>query len=326
MKLFVLLLAVLLTMQPCLGQHTERSRPAPVPSGLPVAKPEEVGMSTDRVARIRTSMQRYVDRGEVPGVVTLVARRGRVVHFDAVGYRDAESKAPMTTDAIFRIASMTKPITSVALMMLYEQGHFLLSDPISKFLPEFADMKVAVPAPAGEAVAAPYKLMPAARPITIRHVLTHTAGLPNSYRGMTQQQYTKTIERQDPNETMADVAKRIAKLPLNFHPGDAWEYGPGTDIVGRLVEVISGESLDEYFRKHIFEPMGMTDTYFYLPASKVGRFTAQYAPGDANKIKLVDAPSVQSRWIKEPHVFFAGAGGLVSTAADYLRFHQMMLG
>jgi len=290
-----------------------------------MANPVDVGMSAERLARIRTAMQRYVDRGEVPGVVTLVARRGRVVHFDAVGYRDAESRAPMTTDAIFRIASMTKPITSVALMMLYEQGYFLLSDPISKFLPEFSDMKVAVPAPAGEPVGTPYKLVPSARPITIRHVLTHTAGLPNSYRGMTQQQYTKTIERQDPNETMADVVKRIAKMPLNFHPGEAWEYGPGTDVVGRLVEVISGESLDEYFRRHIFEPLGMKDTCFYLPLSKLDRFTAQYAPGEGNKIKLAEAPTPQSRWVKEPHVFFAGAGGLVSTTADYLRFQQMML-
>src|SRR5262249_34255818 len=325
MKQAMVFLVIFLALQPCLGQKSEKPRPSPPPSGLVTANPEEVGMSAERLARIRTAMQRYVDRHEVAGVVTLVARHGRVVHFDAVGYRDAESKAPMTTDAIFRIASMTKPITSVALMMLYEQGYFLLSDPISKFLPEFADMKVAVPAPAGEAVAAPYKLVPAARPITIRHVLTHTAGLPNSYRGMTQQLYTKTIERQDPNETMADVVKRIAKLPLNFHPGDAWEYGPGTDVVGRLVEVISGESLDQYFRNHIFEPLGMKDTCFYLPASKLDRFTAQYAPGEDNKIKLVEAPSAQSRWVKEPHVFFAGAGGLVSTTADYVRFQQMML-
>src|SRR5262249_49555776 len=271
------------------------------------------------------AMQRYVDRGEVAGGGAPGGPPGKGGYFFALGYRDAEAKTPMTNHAIFRIASMTKPPNSVGLMMLYERGYFLLSDPVSKFLPEFADMKVAVPAPPGEAVAAPYKLVPAARPITIRHLLTHTAGLPNSYRGMTQQQYIKTIERQDPNETMADVVKRIAKLPLNFHPGDAWEYGPGTDVVGRLVEVISGKSLDQYFRKHIFEPLGMADTYFYLPASKVDRLTAQYTPGESNKIKLVEAPTVQSRWVKEPHVFFAGAGGLVSTAGDYLRFQQMML-
>jgi len=323
MRNWALFLLVVLSVPSALSQKTGKSRPPA--SGLAMARPDEVGMSAERLARIRIAMQRYVDRGEVPGVVTLVARRGRVVHFDAVGYRDAQSKAPMTTDDIFRIASMTKPITSLALMMLYEQGYFLLGDPVSKFLPEFSDMKVAVPAPPGEAVASPYKLVPAARPITIRHLLTHTAGLPNSYRGMTQQQYAKTIERQDPNETMADVVKRIARLPLNFHPGDAWEYGPGTDVVGRLVEVMSGKSLDEFFRINIFEPLGMTDTHFYLPVSKVDRLTALYAPGEGSKIKLVEAPTADSRWVKEPHLFFAGAGGLVSTAADYLRFQQMML-
>lgn len=292
-----------------------------------MARPEEVGMSSERLSRIRVGMQRYVDRGLVPGVVTLVARRGRVVHFDAIGYRDAEARAPMTTDTIFRIASMTKPIASVALMMLYEEGHFLLSDPISKFLPEFANMKVAQAPSADKASNEPYKLVPAARPITFKHVLTHTAGLPNSYRGPTQAEYGKVYTRQNPNETVADLVKRLAAMPLNFHPGDAWEYGPATDVVGRLVEVISGMTLDEYLRKKIFEPLKMNDTYFYLPASKLNRFAASYQPDDknGNKIKLVEAPNAESRWIKEPHNYFSGAGGLVSTVADYVRFHQMML-
>ena len=296
-------------------------------SGLPASKPEDVGMSSERLARIRTAMQRYVDKKLVPGVVTLVARRGRVVHLEAVGYRDAESQAPMTTDVIFRIASMTKPITSVAAMMLYEEGHFLLSDPISKWLPEFKEMKVAVPVDEGEKGATPYTLVPASRPITIKHLLTHTAGLANAYRGLTQQEYTKASARQSPNETTADTIKRIAKLPLNFHPGDKWEYGPATDVVGRLVEVISGETLDEFFRKRIFAPLAMTDTYFYLPESKVSRLAALYQPDEANanRMKLTESPTKESRWVKEPHVYFAGAGGLVSTVADYVKFHQMML-
>ena len=144
--------------------------------GLPLARPGEVGLSAERLARIRAGMQRYIDRGLVPGVVTLVARRGRVVHFEALGNRDAETKSPMTTDTIFRIASMTKPIASVALMMLYEEGHFLLSDPIAKFLPEFREMKVAQAAPAEERGSAPYKLIPAARPITFKHVLNTPQG------------------------------------------------------------------------------------------------------------------------------------------------------
>jgi CubicO group peptidase (beta-lactamase class C family) len=294
-------------------------------SGLPMARPEEVGMSTERLSRISVAMKRYIDRKEVPGVVTMVARRGRVVHLEAAGYRDAEAKTPMTTDTIFRIASMTKPITSVAVMMLFEEGHFLLSDPISKWLPEFANMKVAQIPAADDRLGSPYKAVPAARPITIRHLLTHTAGLPNSYRGLTQTEYAKAAARENPNETMADVIARIAKLPLNFHPGDAWEYGPATDVLGRLVEVISGQTLDEFFRKRIFEPLGMRDTHFYLPLAKVERLAAMYQPDVDKKIKLVEAGTPQSRWVKEPHVYFAGAGGLVSTVADYVRFHQMML-
>jgi CubicO group peptidase (beta-lactamase class C family) len=295
--------------------------------GLRTAKPEDVGMSSERLMRIRPAMQRYVDRQLVPGVVTLVARRGRVVHFEAVGYKDVGTRAAMTTDTIFRIASMTKPIASVALMMLYEEGHFLLSDPVSKFLPEFTDMKIAQAASPGERIGAPYKLVPAARPITIQHLLAHTAGLANSYRGLTQPEFEKAAGRKSPNDTIADAVSRLAKLPLNFHPGEAWEYGPATDVVGRLVEVISGVTLDEFLRKRIFEPLGMKDTHFYLPKSKLDRFAANYQPdgSNQNKIKLVESPNAESRWVKEPHVYFSGAGGLVSTAADYVRFHQMML-
>ena len=293
-------------------------------AGLPMGKPEEAGMSAERLGRIKTAMQRYVDRRDVAGTVTLVARRGKVVHFDAVGFRDAEAKAPMTTDTIFRMASMTKPIASVALMMLYEQGYFLLNDPVSKWIPELKDMRVAVPA-AAESSGMPYRTIPAARPITIKHLLNHTSGLPNTYRGFTKPEFDKAAARQNPNETMADVIARVAKLPLNFQPGEAWEYGPATDVVGRLVEIMSGMPFDEYLRKRIFEPLKMTDTYFYLPVEKVGRFAATYRPGPDNKIVLEEAPTPQSRYVREPHVYFSGAGGLVSTAADYVRFQQMML-
>jgi len=293
--------------------------------GLPAAKPEEVGMSSERLARIKPAMQRYIDGGLVPGTVTLVARRGKIVHFEALGWRDAEAKAPMTTDTIFRIASMTKPIASVALMMLYEEGYFLLSDPVSKFLPEFAEMKVVQPAEPG--APEPYTLVAATRPITIQHLLTHTAGLANSYRGLTQGEYAKVYGRKKPTDTIGDAVSRLAKMPLNFQPGTAWEYGPATDVIGRLVEVISGMPLDQFLHKRIFEPLKMTDTYFYLPEAKVNRFAANYEPDSKNKnrIKLVEAPNKESRYIKPPHVYFSGAGGLVSTAADYLRFQQMML-
>ena len=170
-----------------------------------------------------------------------------------------------------------------------------------------------------------YNLVPAESPIVIQHLLTHTAGLANFYRGPTRREYRKLSERQHADETVADFVKRIAGLPLNFQPGESWEYSRATCVVGRVVEVIAGQTLDEFFRSRIFEPLGMVDTHFRLPESKVDRFTACYSPGRGNKIHLEEAPTVESRFIREPHVYFMGSGGLVSTAADYHRFQQMML-
>jgi CubicO group peptidase (beta-lactamase class C family) len=293
--------------------------------GPAVSRPEDVGMSSDRLGRIGTAMQGYIDRGEVAGVVTLVARRGRVVHFEAQGMRDAENQHTMTRDTIFRIASMTKPIASVALMMLYEEGHFGLRDPISKWLPEFEEMTVLVEPAADEYMGVPHKEVPAAGPITVQHILTHTAGFANNYRGPQTAAYRALREKLEPGSTTADYVKLLAELPLDHHPGDTWRYGPSTEVVGRLVEVISGQTLDEFFRERIFDPLGMTDTHFYLPASKLGRFAALYQPDDEGKIELTEAPDEESRYVREPHVYFSAGGGLVSTAADYFRFHQMML-
>ena len=301
--------------------------PADLPEmdGVPTASAEDVGMSSSRLERLDRVMQGYIDREEVSGVVTLVARRGKVVHFSSLGERDAERGAPMRHDAIFRIASMTKPIASVALMMLYEEGHFQLRDPIAKWLPEFRDMQVAIPAPADERIASRYKLIPAARPVTVQHVLTHTAGLANTYRGLTQIDFQEMSARTKPGDTVGNMLQRLARLPLNFHPGDRWEYGRATDVVGRLVEVMSGQTLDAYLRARIFEPLDMTDTHFHLPLSKLDRFTALYRPDDDGTRALAEAPTAESRYVREPHVYFSGAGGLVSTARDYFRFHQMML-
>ena len=301
--------------------------PGDVPDmdGVPAAEPEAVGMSSERLDRLDRVMQGYIDRNEVAGVVTLVARRGKVVHFSALGQRDVEAGAPMTHDAIFRIASMTKPIASVALMMLYEEGRFQLRDPIAKWLPEFADMQVAVPAPPQERLTGRYKTAPAARPITVQHILTHTAGLANTYRGITQPEFQEVVAPRKPGDTVGGMLKRLATLPLNFHPGEHWEYGRATDVVGRLVEVMSGQTLDAFLRERIFEPLGMTDTHFYLPESKLGRFAALYRPNAQGKIELAEAPTAESRFVAEPHTYFSGAGGLVSTARDYFRFHQMML-
>ncbi len=293
---------------------------------LPMAKPESVGMSSARLERIGERMQWYIDQKLVAGTVTLVARKGKVVHIEARGQRWVEQDQPMTEDTIFRIASMTKPITSVALMMLFEEGKFQLNDPIAKWLPEFTNMQVAVPTE-GDTAGVPYQLVPADKPITIEHVLTHTAGFANSYRNAyTMPMHEKISAKQSPDETVADFVKRLAALPLNYQPGTKWEYSRATCVVGRLVEVMSGMTLDEYFRERIFKPLRMNDTYFYLPKEKLGRLAANYKPeGEDNHIALAEAPDENSNFVKEPHVYFIGSGGLLSTAADYWRFHQMML-
>lgn len=302
-----------------------QSDPNPPDDGpaLQVATPESVGMSSTRLERLETAMKAYVDREDVAGVVSLVARHGRVVHFSAHGDRDTDAGAPMTHDTVFRIASMTKPIASVALMMLYEEGHFQLRDPIAKWMPEFGDLDVATPATYQELGRAQFRTVQAAGPITVQHLLTHTAGLANTYRGITKPALDEIARR--PGDTLADFATRLSALPLNFHPGDAWEYGRATDLVGRLVEIISGMSFDQFLQERVFEPLGMNDTHFYLPVEKLDRFAALYQPTESGGVAVLESPTAESRFVREPHTYFSGAGGLVSTARDYFRFQQMML-
>lgn len=294
---------------------------------LPLAKPEEVGMSSEILDTIKPAMAKMLERKRAPGVVTLVARKGKVVHFEAVGSRYVEEGLPMEKDTIFRIMSMTKPIVSVALMMLYENGHFQLDDPIKKWLPEFSNPVVAVERVADKNGKKVLKTEPAKRPITFRHVLTHTAGLSNRYRGkLTKAAYQRASQRKGKNDTIGDFVKRYAAVPLNYHPGEEWQYSRATCVAGRLVEVISGMALDEFLREKMFKPLRMVDTYFYLPVEKLERFAATYRPGpDKRKIVLAGLPNKESRWVKEPQIYFSGSGGLLSTAADYFRFCQMML-
>ena len=288
-------------------------------SGLPRVAPEKVGMSSERLTRVGAAMQQYIDAGLVSGAVTIVARNGRIVQFEARGYMDAENKIPMRKDALFRIASMTKPIASVALMMLWEEGKFQLHDPVEKHLPEFKNQKVNTN---GDASNKTGRLIDVKRPATIRDLLTHTAGLANSYRGNTS--YVDDFLAVRPDDTTASVVERIAAMPLNYQPGEAWQYSAATDVVGRLVEVMSGMTLDEFLRQRIFKPLQMKDTHFYLDDTQGGRLTAQYTPGADNKIKLQDPGTNQSRWITGNKRVFRGAGGLLSTAHDYIRFQQMM--
>jgi CubicO group peptidase (beta-lactamase class C family) len=281
---------------------------------LTVAKPESAGLSGERLSRIRTAMQRYIDRKEIAGAVTLVARRGRIAWLESQGAMDLDSRKPMDPGTIFRIASMTKPIASVAAMMLYEQGHFQLTDPISRFIPEFKNPRVAV-----ASAPAPYRIVPADREITIRHLLTHTAGLPNTYTGFMVSEYNKLAASRQAGDTVGDLVKKLAGLPLDFQPGSQWAYGPATDVVGHLVEVISGMPLDRYLDEKIFAPLGMSDTAFYQPDSKTARMATIYAPVQGGGIRANPLPAPAAK------KYFSGAGGLSSTIGDYARFCQMLL-
>jgi len=306
---FVCRTAVVLLFSSCLAA-----------AALPKANPEDVGLSAERLKRVHALLERYIDQGEIAGAVSLVARRGRVVHWEAQGLMDLESRQPMRPDTIFRLASMTKPVTSLAVMMLHEEGRFLLDDPVSKFLPEFKSMNVAVANAPNERYPGGYRLVPADRAITIRHLLTHTAGLPSGTSGPTMEAMHRLASLRKPETLLADYIQALAQLPLNFQPGAAWEYGPATDVLGRLVEVVSGQPLDQFLRQRIFVPLGMNDTWFYLPDDRLARLASAYAKKNG-KLEKLTSPNVDSRSGR----FFSGAGGLAGTAEDYFRLCQMFL-
>ncbi|MCY4025962.1 MAG: serine hydrolase [Acidobacteria bacterium] len=283
-------------------------------AGLPVASPGTVGMSADALGRIAPAMQAYVDDGRLAAVMTMVARRGQVVHWEAVGTRDTASGDPLERDDIFRIYSMTKPVTSVATMILVEEGKVALDDPLSKFVPEFGDVKVL--AAGGERVAAD-------GPITVEHLLTHTSGL--SYGFFGDSAVDALYVEANPlaaAEGLDDFARRIAELPLIASPGTRWTYSVSTDILGRIVEVASGQPFDAFVKERILDPLDMDDTAFWVAEEKRGRFMANYAQaGDA--LVIADSPT-EGEYTSPPN-FPSGGGGLTSTASDYIRFAQMLL-
>jgi CubicO group peptidase (beta-lactamase class C family) len=298
---------------------------------LPIATPESVGLSSERLDRIAAAVQHSIDDKRIAGAVTLVARRGRVAWLKGQGMLDRESGKPMHPDAIFRICSMTKAITSLAVMMLYEEGRFLLDDPVSKYIPEFKNPKVLVKPASGK----PYTI-PAAREITIRNLLTHTSGLTYHWNPDLGQMYKDSNVAHGLlayDGTIADSVKHLAGLPLLFNPGEKWEYSLGVDVLGYLVEVVSGKPLDHFLRTRIFEPLGMNDTYFYPPEEKLNRLTTAYAwfP-DKGLTRFPDSPITEGTFSysaeypsRGPKKLFAGGAGLCSTAMDYARFCQMML-
>ncbi len=283
-------------------------------SPLPMTTPEDIGLSSSALARLGKVLSGEVANGRLPGAVALIARRGRVALFESFGRRDPANGAPMATDAIFRIYSMTKPIVSVAAMMLWEEGRFLLSDPIGKYLPELADLKVAVQR------GAEIELVPATRPITIQDLLRHTSGLTYEFRGNgpVHKMYmaAKIYSRHQSN---ADQIATLSKMPLVNQPGSQWEYSRSTDVVGRLIEVLSGLSLGEYLQRNILAPLGMVDTAFHVPKSDHERLAEAFAkdPDTGAGVQLIN--------VKEAPGFESGGGGLVSTASDYARFLQMLL-
>ena len=298
---------------------------------LPSAKPETIGLSSERLERIATNVQHSIDDKRIAGAVTLVVRHGKVAWFKAQGMLDREAVKPMPTDAMFRICSMTKPITSVAVMMLYEEGKFLLDDPVSKYLPEFKNPKVLVKPATGE----PYTI-PATKEITIRDLLRHTSGITYQWNGDLGPHYEKASVGSGllPYDgTIGDNVKQLAAQPLLFNPGERFEYGLSVDVLGRLVEVLSGKPLDEFFRTRIFEPLGMKDTYFYPPDNKIARLATAYTYyPDKGLNRFPDTPIREGSFVysadyptRGPKKLFSGGAGLVSSAMDYARFCQMML-
>ena len=293
--------------------------------GLCEAEPEDVGLSSARLANVTRLVQGYVDDGKIPGAISLVARRGKVVHFETFGLMDADTRRPMAPDTVFRIYSMTKPIASVALMTLYEEGKFQLDDPASKFIPEFKGLKVFA---GGSADA--YEVRDPAREMTVRDLLMHTSGLvgagitaPDTAVG---ELYRRAGVRGSASEgTLTDLVATLGRLPLQCDPGAQWIYGVSTDVVGYLCEVIGGTRFDRFLEERIFAPLGMHDTGFHVPEDKIERFAANYRRGgpDEPSCVCIDRPDASSVYCR-PRTYFSGAGGLVSTAADYMRFCKML--
>jgi CubicO group peptidase (beta-lactamase class C family) len=299
---------------------------------LPTASPESVGLSSDRLERIGIIVQKNIDDKRIAGAVTLVLRHGQVAWFKAQGMQDREAGKPMRTDTIFRICSMSKPLTTAAVMILYEEGFFRLEDPISKYLPEFKNPKVLVKPGNG---VAPYTI-PATREITIRDLLRHTSGLTYTWDADLGPMYkdANVADGLLPYDgTIGDSVERLAKLPLLFSPGERWEYSLGVDVLGRLVEVVSGQTFDEFLRTHIFQPLGMKDTYFFPPENKLDRLATAYTYYAGKGLnRFPDTPITEGSFTysadypyRGAKKLFSGGAGLTSTAADYARFCQMML-
>jgi CubicO group peptidase (beta-lactamase class C family) len=286
---------------------------------MEMTSPETVGLSSQRLHRIDALMQKYIDQQKLAGVMTVVARHGQIAHWECFGMMDVEANKPMQPDTILRMYSMTKPVTSVAVLMLYEEGHFLLDDPVCQFIPEFDGMKVC-----SAATATGLRLVEQERAMTIRDLLRHTSGLPyGSLNGSPVEIMYGQAEVDRSDRSLHEMVQALVTLPLICQPGSLWHYGLSTDVLGYLVEVIAGVPFDAFLVQRIFSPLGMKDTGFYVPQEKHARLSAVYEAAEAGGLARIDRPDVNK--FSEPCRLLSGGAGLVSTAADYLRFAQMLL-
>jgi len=295
-------------------------------TALHAADPASLGFDPVRLHRLDDTINREIEGGQLAGAVMIVKRDGQDAVLKAYGQADVENRVAMKTDAIFRIASMSKALTTVAALMLYEEGRFMLNDPVSKFIPEYAKSVVAIAPPAGSPSDVKYVTVPAKRAITIHDLMTHTAGLTygdflaiDDYKK--QKLYSWYLI--DHDETIGDAMKRLASLPLSAQPGEAFNYGYGTDLLGYLVEVVSGQPLDKFIEERITKPLKMVDTSFYLPPGKESRLAVVYGLENGKLTREED--STKSDFINGPRKLFSGGAGLLSTASDYGRFLQMLL-
>jgi len=281
---------------------------------LSTAQPEEVGLSSDHLNLVKQLMQRYVDENKLPGMIAIVSRHGKVVSFGKYGLMGIDK--PMQTDAIFRIASMTKPVTSVAVMMLYEEGRFQLDDPVEKYIPEFKELKVF-----SSADQKGRHLEDQIKPMTIRNLLTFTSGLGSGVENTPVDSMYRATDLS--GGTLKEMIQKLAKIPLLYQPGTRWKYGRSSDVLGYLVEVISGKPLDQFFKERIFIPLKMKDTDYYVAKEKLNRVASVYRLDEHTGIKILTDPEINN--VSAPVKFHSGNGGLLSTATDYLIFSQMLL-
>ena len=302
----------------------------PEPSVLTDAQPESVGMSSKRLDTLDSFIQNYMDKNWLPGAVILVARKGKIVYYKSFGNRTTANDEPYQKDDIFRIASMTKAITSVSIMQLYERGMLRLDDPVYKYIPAFENSVVV---DSYDETSGTYKTVPAKSSITIRHLLTHTSGIvysiekPGLINTIYKEQGLLGFGLSHDKYNTEEAINRLAKVPLLFHPGEKYNYGLNMDVLGRVIEVISGLPLNQYFRKNIFDPLGMKDTYFYLPKEKQSRLAPVYQEPEAGKFEMTDSTAINFRHeypTFEDKGMYAGGGGLSSTAMDYATFIQAL--